>query len=89
MSKLEAIYIEWMDHATYHGWKDPNQPFSPSPIATLGWLIQEDKKQLVVSPAIAFDDDGSPTSCAEPTVIIKATVTKRVDIELPKGASGP
>ena len=76
------IFVEWRDHATYHGWKDLSQKFSSIKVRTLGWLISEDKDQLVVAPAYTVVEDDTSASCGEPTVILKSAVIRRYDIDM-------
>lgn len=73
--ELPAIYVEWLDHCTYHGWRDTNEKFRPMLVRTLGFLVTEDSLRIVVSSAQASTGD-----VADPTTILKNDILLRQEV---------
>lgn len=75
--RLEVVY--WYDACTVHGWQEPpDEGYEPSRCMSVGWVIQDNKKALVLAPNRHEDQIG------DPTVIPKSWVVKRVVIRSPK-----
>jgi hypothetical protein len=78
----KAVYVEWWDHASYRGWKEPDQEFYPIKVKTLGWLVKEDDEQIVVTHSLVIVEHDSNTGCIDPHVIVKGAVICRYDVDL-------
>lgn len=84
---MKAVYLEWYDHASKQGWVDSEDVSDPDhvyPILnyTTGWIVEETKQYLIISHTINSD------SCADPMVILKGTVIKRINISCKKYKKG-
>lgn len=83
MKQLPLLYLEFWDHASGNtGWLAPDEYSETEvlPQHAVGWLIREDKKQLVLVPWKNRDN----TLSAVRMYIVKSTITKRRRLTLPK-----
>ncbi len=79
---MKAIYLEWLDHASAHGWIDAHDLEHLGPVKqhTVGFIVYETSEHVAVSTTINSD---GPT-CCDPIVVLKALITKRRRVKVPK-----
>jgi hypothetical protein len=71
LGRLELVH--WKDAATCHGWQhDAPASYEAANCMSVGWIVQDDKKVLVVAP------NRHENIVGEPTVIPKGWITKRI-----------
>ena len=76
---MKAIYIEWNDACTSEGWLNAEEDaFNTSKIITVGFLVEENSEQIVIS-ASHSETTGNVLSV---TVIPKGWIRKRRNIKL-------
>lgn len=72
----DLIYVEWIDHVTFvnNSWRriDEIADLEPSIVETVGWVVSETKKKLVVVATRAEHNDATGEFC-----IIKGCILKR------------
>lgn len=71
------VLVEWDDHYHIGGWNREPQPTDPVRIISVGWVVEEDKKMLVISESKCFQDGDRPNGVGQLRGIIKSTITKR------------
>jgi len=73
-------YIDWLDHSGYEDtcWKEleENQKLKPFEISSVGWIIKETDKYLILSPHCSFESGKQSGSVC----IIKGNITFRKKI---------
>lgn len=47
--ELKAVIVEWEDASAESGWRSMEGPFTLSNCLTIGWLIHEDAKMVVIA----------------------------------------
>jgi len=72
MSKgIPRVEITWVDSATFDGWQSGPHGARPSVCTTVGFLVKETKKYVIIAGSI------SPNQMMSPLAIPKAVITKR------------
>jgi hypothetical protein len=77
----EIVYLEWLDSASTNGWvaaEDVNKACGIATCATVGFLVREDEKELVVSRDASTDEQSSPHG--QCIAIPKVCLVKRLPI---------
>lgn len=74
--KTKKIYVEWADACTTIGWNHSPELVGLSNIATIGYLVHEDKEKIVVSSSVSANGN-----CVDPLAIPKGWITKRKNIK--------
>lgn len=84
---MNPVYLEWLDHASVHGWVFPEQlddsdgdaVLAPIRCYTFGFIVHETKEAVYVSHTWT-----SAGCCNDPLMILKPLITKRKVIRRPK-----
>lgn len=76
--KYELEYVEWLDHCSHgRGWKEvkdlQENDWSPILVVSVGWVIKETKKYIVIIP----HHDTTGGNCQGSMTIIKSCIKKR------------
>lgn len=81
MDKKQAIYLEWVDSKGGGGW-EPLDGFEPKimTVHSIGWLVQEDKKQISISAAYGI----GPPQAMDIITIPKCAIQKRKIVKIGK-----
>lgn len=66
---MKRATVEWIDSCSYQGWQDPNEPFDPMTIQSIGYVVQEDESKIVLSTSL-----GANGTYADPIAIPKKCV---------------
>ena len=74
--KTPIIRVEWLDAVSGSGWTAIDKVESPAKCLTVGYLIREDKMQVVVAACISTGD-----SCNSTITIPKGMILKRSKIK--------
>ena len=83
---IDLIKIEWLDSNTYHGWHSvaDSLDWAENGILdceSIGYLLYEDDKRLVLAMNLFFGKDGDPelvSSFGEVMIIPKIAIKNRV-----------
>lgn len=72
----KPIFVKWLDHCSYTetNWKDTKscKSLSPVRVSTMGWLIKETKKYIVVVNHLANNGKNVDAFC-----ILKGAIIER------------
>ena len=86
LKKHPLLYVEYADHASSAGWRDaPDVDLEPVLIASVGWLIKENKHRLVL--AASHDKRTGnfryPLSSSARVYIEKRCIVKKIRLKCP------
>jgi len=75
--KYRSVFIVWLDSSTLESWMhvEEAEKLAPSKVASVGWIIHEADKYLVLASSIGEDD-----VCLIPTIILKAAILHMEEI---------
>lgn len=76
----KLVYIRWLDHVgwTQNNWHDIDDTklLTPSVIDTVGWIVKETKKHIIVASIITDNGNTNGEIC-----IIKGCIVKRKNLK--------
>ena len=53
--KHPAVIVKWRDSASLRGWQDIDTKHGPAEITTIGWLIEKNKKQVLIASCVSYE----------------------------------
>ena len=78
-------FFEWLDHRSFGDeWEDLDdlrKMATPLIVNTVGWVMFEDDKSLLVVPTILFEDTATTFGLGS-ILILKACITKRCEAKI-------
>ena len=80
--KPDILYVEYDDHGSAAGWADDKDISLLSPsltISSVGWVLKENKKELILKNMCEFTIGSSHSR----VYIVKSAITRRVKIKCP------
>lgn len=75
MGGYTLTQVEWLDIVAQVGWEDISHECHVHPCSSIGWVLSEDEKQIVLASTISSVDGETQTN--NRIVIPKATITSR------------
>lgn len=75
MGGYALTLVEWLDIVAQVGWEDITHECKVHPCFSIGWLLSEDEKQIVLASTISSVDGETQTN--NRIVIPKATITSQ------------
>ncbi len=77
-------YIDWLDHASFShsSWRpleDTKADLTPYAISSVGWLLKETDKYILISPHVSFENGSeSGSKCIlKSDIIFRKTITHK------------
>ncbi len=74
MKKYDLVHVTWLDAVTDHGWtdtEDDDEALEPSEIQSIGYLLREDAKGLVLAATCAKNAHEAAQFIAIPRGMLK------------------
>ena len=85
------VRVHWEDASAIHGWQMPKEArkVTTARFYSIGYVVSEDKRQLVLSQSIGAEEDDTLAECDCPHAIPKRAILKieEVTVSLKKGSS--
>ena len=79
MTKLKAVYIEWVDHSSQNGWTHIDDIMTGSFFCrSIVVLVREDDKSVTIT-----DTFSNNYNTRSPLTILKKNILKRRNVKLP------
>ena len=72
--KRKLVEVTWVDSAAHNGWHYGCNIYEVCLCSTAGYLLQRDKKQIVVALSQSLDNDGVGDCISIPAVAVKKVV---------------
>lgn len=82
---LDFYYVEWHDAVASSGWANSKEPYNAHKCYSCGWLISENKKEIVLAGDISDaleDQEGCDVN--RRMAIPKAWIITKKKVKLPK-----
>jgi hypothetical protein len=73
----DLVYVEWWDHSAASGWYYGEPDLAPLSCHSVGWVIDEDDKVLLLAPSKSMPDPDAMQGSNLRQYIIKSAITKR------------
>ena len=73
-----VVSVEWEDITHFSAWNEDEDEISTTSIVNVGWLLDEDDKQIVIASTYDYDNEkwadyhAFPKIPAEVTVLVEA-----------------
>ena len=79
---MKAVLIEWLDAVSFDPWEELTEAkkLEPHVIQSLGWLVEEDDKKIIIAGAWDLEREGVASSWAIP----KTWLISMKEITLPE-----
>jgi hypothetical protein len=82
---MKLVYVEWLDHCSFteSDWKDAEEfdDLEPPLVKTIGWIIREDEKVLIVVSSKYNSDEFNDKYSGE-MCIIKGCIQKMKELKV-------
>lgn len=51
--RIRPVYVEWVDSSSIYGWRPPETCSAPATIKSVGYLLRQDHKGIVLTNGIS------------------------------------